>query len=245
MAAEWWQVQIALEGTDWDALRRALYLVAPSEHFVIALAPGEEGETATLQLDVLAETHGEAEEQAEAIYINALREAKLPESSPLMLGARTPIFGPQTYSRLMEEARRLIESRRYEMAVIRVQTACELFAHEALEALTADLRRPDEPLRSLIPNMSLMDRRSRALLQAVTGSDLEEQEWWKSYHGHVRRRNGIVHTGLNVSDDEANASRDAGRAFIRHLGWLRAGQPEDTWARRAADPIRRSGKPPK
>jgi HEPN domain-containing protein len=225
---EIWQVRIALERSEWDALRRAMFLVVPSERWTILLSPGDEvgdDETATLLLDVAAESHADAEAEAARLYARAREEAGLAPAAPSTLGVRTPIFGPSPWSRLLEEARRLIETGRNEMAVIRAQTAAELFARQALTGLTAHLREDDERLGTLFPKLSLVDRRSRALLHAITGSEIDKQNWWSAYRIHVERRNAVVHDALVVSPEEAGASREAVRAFMTYLNWLWAGQP--------------------
>jgi len=220
---DFWQVRVLLHPDEWDAVRRSLFIVLPSERWSIGLSPGEDSETATLQITVSAASAAEAEAAARDAYLSARLDAGLPEREPLTIGVRASGYGEVPHARLLEESRRLIESDRTDLAVVRAQTACEMFAREALVELTEDLREPDERLRNLFPNgYALVDRRSRALLQLLTGSSIHTQDWWPTYRAHVQRRNDVIHEGLLVSKAEADQSLGVARQFIGYLEWLAA-----------------------
>jgi hypothetical protein len=84
---ELWQVRIALNHDEWNAIRRAMFIVMPSERWTVLLAPNEDedGESATLLIDVPAGSHTDAEKEAANVYAAARREAGFTEQVPLTI----------------------------------------------------------------------------------------------------------------------------------------------------------------
>jgi HEPN domain-containing protein len=214
---EYWQVRIALNYQELDTIRRAMFAVMPRERWSVRPPRDDDGESPTLLIDVRAKSHAAAEVEGGQIYARARKEAALPSAPPLLLGVLTPLFGPEPYGRLLDDARVLIESQRYELAVVRAQTACELFARQALDWLAIGLVSADQQPSSLFRKLSLVDRRDRALLQALTGMAIHREAWWDGYRGHLTRRNQVVHDGLSVSEQQADASLKAAHLFIAFL----------------------------
>jgi hypothetical protein len=214
-----WQVRIALDSEEWDQIRRSMVFVEPPQHWTILLGSAEEGETATLMINVHAESQAKAEEIGSQLYTRARSEAGLPEELPHLIGVRPPDFGPDPPARLLEEARVSIELGQYDWAVVRAQTAAELGLRAAFEVIAASLLDQDEPVTNLFARPpSLADRRSRALVQTLTGVAIHTEPWWRDYRAHLTRRNDIVHDALVVSKDEANASLGAVRSLLQFLG---------------------------
>jgi hypothetical protein len=220
-----WQVRIGLSDSESVAIERAMFAVWPSENWGLRVSQEEES-SLTLLIDVQAESHAAAEATGERVYAAAREQAGLPPEPLVILSVLTPLFAAAPHDRLLDEAVALIDSQRYDWAVVRAQTTCELYAEKALGRLARGLADDDQkPLRKV----SLTDPRDRALLQALTGIAMQEQAWWSSYRVHLRTRNQIVHAAFSASRQEAVASLEAARSFV---GFLR-----DRWAG-ASDVVR-------
>ncbi len=118
---------------------------------------------------------------------------------------------------MLDEAEGHLATERYEWALIRAQTACEMYARLALDRIAHDLPEDAGKGYRLFRRVTLLDSSDRALFRALTGKAIGAQEWWTSYRLHVERRNDIVHAGLSVSENEALASLEATRSFMRFL----------------------------
>jgi hypothetical protein len=112
---------------------------------------------------------------------------------------------------------------RYDLAVLRAQTSCEVLARKALAGgLRAELgrQRGDALLdrKSVRLSFSLGDGRTLELLHVLTGHRPTTEPWWKHYRDHLVRRNGVVHGGLRVARADAEkslAAVDACRAWLK------------------------------
>ncbi len=81
---------------------------------------------------------------------------------------------------------------------------------------------------SVFGRLSLVERRGRGLLKALTGTEIGEEPWWSDYNAHVNRRHAVVHEGVRVTKEEAEASVESVRQFILVLGNLwEAARPDD------------------
>jgi HEPN domain-containing protein len=167
----------------------------------------------------------DAEKRAGELYARARERADLRPRDAPVLGALSPIFAAAPHVRLLDEARIHIDHQRYELAVVRAQTACEVYARLALDLLARDVAEHGKRPSSLFRNASLGDPADRALLRALTGYRIGAEERWGSYRAHVQRRNEIVHAGISVTEPEAEESMDAADAFIPFLQARWAGSP--------------------
>lgn len=116
----------------------------------------------------------------------------------------------------------MIEGRN-DMAVLRAQAACEVYARKVLDDLL-ERRGGSELAKAVKPSATLNDRRSQGLFHLLTNEWITDQEWWDAYREHLERRNNIVHAGAVVTSDQAHASLDAADEFRRYLkaAWGRA-----------------------
>jgi hypothetical protein len=92
-----WQVRLALDPDEEDAIRQAMLIIAPMERWTL-VRPDEDDEdlTITLNIDVRAKRHADAEQEAIDLYGKARAFCGLPRQSPLIIGVRSPIFGPRS-----------------------------------------------------------------------------------------------------------------------------------------------------
>jgi hypothetical protein len=108
----------------------------------------------------------------------------------------------------------LHSDKRYELAVIRIQTACEMDTLATYNRLQCA---GQQALKHLRFAPSLMDKQSRALLELVSGRRIQDEPWWEEYCTHVKRRNRIVHEGLEVDRNGAVASLEVALQLQRWL----------------------------
>jgi hypothetical protein len=224
---EHWSVTIALPPGDVEILRFAVPTVVPAERHAIVTetwANGQDG-ASELVVDVLADSQMRAIGEATAIYQRARLAAGLPLADAEIVGLLPPIFAGQVYDLLWDEANQLFTQGRYELAVVRAQTACECLARFALEGMVRGRVGQERGYlaEAIVPLLraALNDARTQQFISATTGGSWKatQQPWWSDYTGpHMRRRNGIVHHGLTVTPQDAAASLAAVESC---MDWLR------------------------
>jgi hypothetical protein len=122
---------------------------------------------------------------------------------------------------LLTIAGEFIHAKRFDYAVIAVQTAVEIYVEQRL-AMILEWRNLG-PLGEVItrtllrPPYNLRDDRSRTLWTSLTRDEIQRHEWWQRYTKHVDRRNAVVHRGKHVSEDEASESFQAAFALMSHV----------------------------
>jgi hypothetical protein len=213
-----WQVRIALDPAEVGAISVAMHVVLSAEQWELRLPRIEDEGSPVLSIEVRTEKQEDAEKRASELYARAREQADLlPRDAPV-LGALSPIFAASPHERLLDEAASHIDHQRYELAVVRAQTACEVYARLALDRVARDVAERDQNRpSSLFRSVSLRARPDRALLRALTGHQIADEKWWTSYCEHVERRNEIVHAGISVTEREARESLEAAEAFIAFL----------------------------
>jgi hypothetical protein len=223
-----WQVHISVTPEELAVLRARAGAVVPLERLEFhteLLDGGGEGDT-ILAIRVDASTAEDAISEACRTY-GKLREASdlPPETSPPILGYLSPWWRQGSVpADIAREAHELHRQGRHELAVMRIQTACELRVAETLGRLLTDAH-PDADIdRILRRPTTLADRQTQALAHMLTGQSVQQTSWWPAYSEHLKRRNSIAHRGLEVTRDEASASL---RAAIELHAWLLAARGVD------------------
>jgi hypothetical protein len=213
----YWTVHLAIDPVDRDALLRAVPHVMPVERVRVYVDVEKDGDgDGVVALSVFASSSDEAVEEATHKYRKIREGAELPVGDDLVLGYLSP-WWDNTARRVGQEALELLRQDRCELAVVRVQTGCELHVAEALSALLRD-RHPHADADALIRRpATLRDKHSKALLELLTGHRVQDQEWWPNYVDHLKRRNAIVHEGLSITHADAQASIDV---VLDLRGWL-------------------------
>lgn len=202
-----WQVHFALSLDEKDAIKKAAPQIIPAENFEIHTELDDAGERdAALAVRIEANTSTQAVEEATWILTKIRREAGLPRESPLVLGYLAPWWRRPVSRGVAKEALELLKQGRDELAVIRAQTACELLILENLKSLMRE-KHPEIDADQLIRRpATLQDKQSKALLQLLTGARIQDAPWWHRYTEHRKRRNGVIHEGLTVTHEDAQAS---------------------------------------
>ena len=191
--------------------------ILPWERYAVRLPRPDDESAPALLIEIRAQSHEAAEVEGARIYSRAREVAGLPPAPALILGALTPLFADAPHARLLDQADGHVATGRYEWAVVRAQTACEIYAQKALDRIARDLPENKKQGSRLFRHTTLLDPGDRTLFPALTAVASGTQDWWSSYRLHVQRRHEIVHTALSVSEDEAVASLKAARSFIAFL----------------------------
>jgi hypothetical protein len=161
--------------------------------------------------------------------MGARAHAGLKPEPAYVIGAVLPSYGFEPDEQLTLEARQHYNSGRYDLAVIRAQTGCELYAVAALRHTLrrcfGDWDRAVAVAGHLRPALS--DRRTQDLIALLTGEVVTDEPWWPAYRAHLQRRNAIVHEGVLVSADEAASSLEAVKQCWDWLFRLWAGERRD------------------
>jgi hypothetical protein len=97
--------------------------------------------------------------------------------------------------------------------------ACEVAAERALAAAFTARGIPElhDAVTSLMSGFNLANDRNRRIYTALSGDAIETQPYWSAFKDSATRRNKIVHEGMIVSRDEAEASHQAAVSLIAHL----------------------------
>jgi hypothetical protein len=202
-----WQIHIALNPAERDAIRDAAPLVMPAEKIEVHtdITDGHDGDS-LIALRVFAKTREEATDEAKYRYSQIRDKAGLPYASALVLGYIAPWWHRNRLRHLSREAHELHRQRRHELAVIRIQTANELSIAETMRKLLGG-QHPEADLGALMRLPSnLRDDRAKAFLQMLCGRRIQDEPWWPEYVEHVTRRNAIIHEGIAISYEDAVAS---------------------------------------
>lgn len=206
-----WQVHISLPPSEVDGVRRFASQVMPAENFEIQTELGELGEEGEVvfAVRVIAETAEDAIGEAAYKFNKIRRAADLPTGQVAILGYISPQWRADPARHLSHEATELLKQGRDALAVIRTQTACELLIGETMEKLLT-AKFPDVRADHLIRRPStLADKTSLALLQLLAGRRVQDESWWPNYLEHRKRRNSIVHQGVTITHEDAQASLSA------------------------------------
>lgn len=224
-----WIASVAVPAELLSKLRDgALDWMPPDRYgFITEINPdGSDGQT-TLDFEI-ASSGDDLSELAEAAWAQLLRTAGTEWTAPSFVGFMPPTWGNNPrHEQLRREASELFADKRYDLAVLRAQTACEVFASTAIAgALRGAIGRERGDGLSRVTRASLSDAATQAILAALTGSQPRHAAWWNAYRLHLQRRNQVAHGGKQLTRVEAAESL---RAVDACVDWLR-----DIWSGRIA-----------
>jgi hypothetical protein len=223
-----WQVHLALKPFEFRPVRDAAPLVLPGEAVDLYEETADDGASEVLlAIRVYASTLEEAAAKASDKYASIRERAGLLPDRPNVVGYLSPWWRQHRTAHLGQEALELRKQGRHELAVVRVQTMCELAVADAIAGLLKDKHPNADPTPLIRRPATLRDRQSKAFLELLTGRRIQDEEWWPRYLEHLKRRHSIVHEGLTVSEDDATASIEAGLALREWLLDVQGAYDED------------------
>jgi HEPN domain-containing protein len=174
-----------------------------------------------LSLKVEARTAEIAVGNATEIYTRLREHAGLPFRAPQSLFAvpTGSLLAPPRHFEFYELAEKLFHQGEHRFAVVAAQTACELYLEVAVtELLKARLEAPfDALIADLLGTFSMRDQRGPKVWEALTGERIQQAPCWANYERHVKRRNDIVHSGEEPTQEEALASIGAMAALFQYV----------------------------
>jgi hypothetical protein len=190
-----------------------------------------------VELYVYATDPDDARQQAETLYASMRKEGGLKvEPEPRFVGVYMNAGTDPLWLQHFDEAGDLIQQRRYELAVVAAQIACEIEIKDAID-LAAEA--PEGSLARMAiegpRSWSLIDKRAQKVFVAVIGRTPTKEPWWSDYRDHVERRNNIVHRGAKVSETSARRSLEVAEA-LRRMG-------QETTRQMTTRPLDISGQP--
>lgn len=215
----YWQVHLAVDPLEKEAVQRIGPTVVPGEHLDLhtELIDGRDSDV-VLTMKVFAKTRDDARDRAGYLFCKIRETAGLSQAPTTILGHISPWWKTNSLGdELGREAHKLHQQGRHELAVVRIQTACEMAIAQALTELLA-ARDPHVDAASLIRRPTILrDPASLGLMHLLTGKQIQQEPWWQDYVEHVKRRNAIVHSGVLVTRDEAFRSLEVNLALRRWL----------------------------
>jgi len=126
---------------------------------------------------------------------------------------------PPYYTDLLNLADILIREGRYELAVIAAQMACEVVVEQTLTPLLKGKR------GKALGNFNLAGRALNVYVQYTNDRSITDQDFWKPFIRHAKRRHDVIHFGGRVHPAEARDSTTAARQFVEHVEQVRRNLP--------------------
>jgi hypothetical protein len=209
-----WDVWLSLDPSEKDAIEEVVFRVLSGQRTEVSTDFTEAGAVShvTMWVTVPADSAQKAMDEAAKRYQRVRQAARLSDEPARIIGV-FPV-GARRGDQLMAEASKLLTAGHREMAVVAMQTACELLAKDVLETLAARAGVSKKALRTPV---TLQDHPTRAILFLATGKRIERQHWWRDYVAHLERRSGVVHDGLTVPQKQAKESWEAAEAFRAYV----------------------------
>jgi HEPN domain-containing protein len=221
-----WRASIAVPAELLPKLRDAAPDWMPPDCYAFVTEINSDGSDGQTTLDFEIESSGhDPRELAEKAWMQLLRKAAVEGMAPSFVGFLPPTWDDPRHERLRREAAEFFAEERYDLAVVRAQTACEVLALTAIAgALRGAIGRERGDRLSKTMRPALSDKATQEILAALTGSHPRKTSWWEAYSVHRSRRNHIVHGGQQVTRAEAEESLEA---VDQCMAWLK-----DIWSGR-------------
>jgi len=123
------------------------------------------------------------------------------------------------HKHLINSSKEWIERDEFNVAIVFLQTACEVFTEQVIDAIMQkrSVAWLKEPIDDLFLNYNISNERVRKLYAALTGDRIQDQPFWSDFKQHVELRNKVVHTQYNARKEEADKSLASVSAVVAHL----------------------------
>jgi hypothetical protein len=214
-----WSVRFVVEEDDAGPMSGAMSWAASDDVPRLAIGsplPGEEG-PAHFTVELRASTADAAEDRAKALVLRIRRAARLPDAV-LPVAWVAPLLEDEASShRFLDEAKSLLQSEQFEMAVVAAHIHFELQVRTLLR--NAADRAQERWAQRFVDTRgvaTLGTDQSLATVQLLLGEDVTQAPEWPAFRAHLTRRNAVVHEGQVVGRPEAAASIEV----VREL-WIR------------------------
>lgn len=122
-------------------------------------------------------------------------------------------------AQLIDTAREMIERRRFEVAVVTCQMACEICVERVFRTYfkAKSLEDLEEPIDDLLPSYNLANDKVRRLYSALTDDHVHREFFWSEYKVMVGIRNKAVHAGARVQESQAQMVLRIATSVVKHL----------------------------
>lgn len=160
----------------------------------------------------------EAEELAQSLARNMLRDDTAWPSGGLPVAWVAPLLEGQDSHRFLSQAKELYDDERYELAIIAAHVHLEVQMRTLL-TMAADSQ-PASYARRLLktsPWSRLTSSGSKAAVEILLGVDPTRMKQWAGLTAHVTRRNAVVHEGVPMNEADARKSLSAVEGFWAEL----------------------------
>ena len=137
-----------------------------------------------------------------------------------MKNVTTNFFAERDYpSELLNAARGMIITGRYEISGVTAQMACEVFTERTIRAYfrTRSVEFLEKSVEDLLPSYNLSNDKVRGIYVALTQDSIHRQYFWAEYKTMVSIRNKAVHAGARVQESQAQMVVRIATSIIKHL----------------------------
>lgn len=120
---------------------------------------------------------------------------------------------------LLTKAQELIVNGDFNIAVVVAHMACEISVERAISRAFAakGIGYLEEAVEELLSCYNIANKRVRNLYNALTGDQIQNQSFWKSFEESATRRNKAVHEGRIVVKAAAENSHKAASDLVAYL----------------------------
>jgi hypothetical protein len=140
---------------------------------------------------------------------------------PLQSSRVIPPPIPPYQRELIQNAYDLCDERKYNLAVIVAQMACEVVSELAFSTyfISRGIHELEKPIVALLPNFNLGsgNDKTRKLYEALSGDKITAQLWWSDYKSVVKLRNDIIHKSAQTNSATARAAVKTADQLVRHV----------------------------
>ena len=120
---------------------------------------------------------------------------------------------------LLSTANDLLQRGQFGISVVVAHMACEVATERAMSK-SFQLKRIaylEDPVLGFLNGYNLANNRNRLLYTALTGDEVQQQQFWPAFKDSATKRNEIMHQSRIVGQSEAHASLAAAKALIAHI----------------------------